>query len=94
MSWRRSSEYGDRTCSAEFAWFALVFSTFVGLGREATIFHSRLADLLTTKCAISYKRCYLGCTVPCLFICCTLPLMGADLPTKGIPPPLCLLDIA
>ena len=41
---KKKREYGDRIRSVEF-----VFSTFGGLGREATVFYSRLADLLSVK---------------------------------------------
>jgi len=34
----------------------LVFSTFGGLGREATVFHSRLADLLSKKHSTPYTK--------------------------------------
>ena len=51
----------------EFALFALlVLSTFGGLGREATIFYSRLADLLSIKHSsdfshmLSWMRCTLS----------------------------------
>ena len=40
-------EYGDRVHNVESASFTpLVFSTFGDLGREVSIFYSRLADLL------------------------------------------------
>jgi len=46
----KKREYGDRIRSVEFASFTpLVFSTFGGLGREATIFYSSLADLLSAQ---------------------------------------------
>ena len=51
----KKREYGDRVRNVEFASFTpLVFSTFGGLGREATIFYSRLADLLSRK----HDTCY------------------------------------
>ena len=44
----KKREYGDRVRSVECGSFTpLVFSTFGGLGRKATIFYSRLADLAT-----------------------------------------------
>ena len=54
--------------SVEFVSFTpLVFSTFDGLGREATVFYSRLADLLSVKRAtpyidrmLSWMRCSLS----------------------------------
>jgi len=46
----KKREYGDRIRNVEFASFTpLVFSTFGGLGREATIFYSCLADLLYSR---------------------------------------------
>ena len=43
----KKREYGDHVRSIESASFTpLVFSTFGGLGREASIFYSRLANLL------------------------------------------------
>ena len=43
----KKREYGDGIHSVESASFTpLVFSTFGGLGREASIFYSRLANLL------------------------------------------------
>ena len=53
--------------AVEFASFMpLVFSTFGGLGREASIFYSRLADLLASKHSsdfghmLSWMRCTLS----------------------------------
>ena len=46
----KKHEYGDRVHNVESASFTpLVFSTFGGLGREASIFYSRLADLLAIR---------------------------------------------
>ena len=51
----KKRENGDRVCSMECGSFIpLVFSTFGGLGREATIFYSRLADLLSKKHGTPY----------------------------------------
>jgi len=53
----KKREYGDRIRSVEFASFTpLVFSTFGGLGREATVFYSRLADLLSVQRGIPYNK--------------------------------------
>ena len=49
--------YADRVRSVESASFTpLVFSTFGGLGREATIFYSRLANLLAVRRNIQYSQ--------------------------------------
>ena len=63
----KKREYGDRVRAVEFASFTpLVFSTFGGLGREASIFYSRLADLLASKHSsdfshmLSWMRCTLS----------------------------------
>ena len=43
----KKCEYGDRVCSIKSVSFTpLVFFTFGGLGREASIFYSHLANLL------------------------------------------------
>ena len=53
----KKREYGDHVRSVESASFTpLVFSTFGGLGREATIFYSRLASLLAVRHNIQYSR--------------------------------------
>ena len=53
----KKQEYGDRVRSVESASFTpLVFSTFGGLGREATIFYSRLANLLAVRHNIQYSQ--------------------------------------
>ena len=50
MNFEKKREYGDRVRSVESASFTpLVFSTFGGLGREASIFYSHLADLLAVR---------------------------------------------
>ena len=49
--------YGDRIRYVEAASFTpLVFSTTGGMGREATIFYSRLADLLSRKDNLPYSQ--------------------------------------
>ena len=51
----KKREYGDRVRSVEHGSFTpLVFSTFGGLGREATVFYSRLSDLLSKKHSSPY----------------------------------------
>ena len=53
----KKHEYRDRVRSVESASFTpLVFSTFGGLGREASIFYSRLANLLAIRHAIQYSQ--------------------------------------
>jgi len=53
----KKREYGDRVRSVEHGSFTpLVFSTFGGLGREATVFYSRLADLLSKKHSTPYTK--------------------------------------
>jgi len=53
----KKREHGDHIRNVEFASFTpLVFSTFGGLGREATIFYSRLADLLSIKNDLFYNQ--------------------------------------
>jgi len=59
LFWRheleKKREYGDRVRSVDCGLFTpLVFSTFGGLGREATVFYSHLADLLSKKHGTSY----------------------------------------
>ena len=67
MKWR---EYRDRVRSMEHGSFtSLVFSLFGGLGREATVFYSRLADLLSKSTAPFTPRHFLYCIVvsPCCY---------------------------
>jgi len=53
----KKREYGDRVRSVEHGSFTpLVFSTLGGLGREATVFYSRLADLLSKKQSTPYTK--------------------------------------
>ena len=62
----KKREYGDRVRSVESASFTpLVFSTFGGLGREATIFYSRLANLLAVRHNIQYSQMlsWMRCTI-------------------------------
>ena len=59
----KKREYGDRVRSVESASFtplvfSRVFSTFGGLGREATIFYSRLANLLAVRHNINSASSY------------------------------------
>ena len=67
----KKQEYGDRIRSVECGSFIpLVFSTFGGLGREATIFYSRLAYLLSKKHdtpytkTLSLMRCSISFSLP------------------------------
>ena len=55
----KKKEYGDKVRSMEHGSFTpLVFSTFDGLGREATAFYSPLADSLSKKHSTPYTlRC-------------------------------------
>ena len=65
-------EYGDRVRSVEYGSFTpLVFSTFSGLGREATVFYSRLADLLLRKHGTSYAKTLslLRCSISFSLLC-------------------------
>jgi len=51
----KKREYGDRVRSVEHGSFTpLVFLTFGGLGREATVFYNHLADLLSKKHSTPY----------------------------------------
>ena len=62
----KKCEYGDHVRSVESASFTpLVFSTFGGLGREASIFYSRLADLLAIRHATQYSQMlsWMRCTI-------------------------------
>ena len=53
----KKREYGDRIRSVDCGSFTpLVFSTFGGLGKEATVFYNRLADLLSQKHNTSYNQ--------------------------------------
>jgi len=53
----KKREYGDRTRGVDGESFTpLVFSTFGGLGKEATIFYNRLANLLSQKHNTSYHQ--------------------------------------
>ena len=59
-------EYGDCVHSVESASFTpLVFSTVGGLGREASILYSRLADLLAIRYATQYSQMlsWMRCTI-------------------------------
>ena len=50
-------EYGDRIRQIEMASFTpLVFSTSGGMGREATAFYKRLADLISNKRNTTYSK--------------------------------------
>ena len=52
----KKREYGDRVREVELASFTpLVFATTGGMGREATIFYRRLADLLSRKSTVAYS---------------------------------------
>ena len=52
----KKQEYGDRVCTVECGSFTLlVFSTFGGLGMEATIFYNCLVDILSHKHGTSYN---------------------------------------
>ena len=68
MSSRRSENMGIVDCES---FTPLVFSTFGGLGKEATIFYNRLADLLSQKHSTSYNqtlswmRCALSFSLLC-----------------------------
>ena len=62
----KKREYGDCVRSVESASFTpLVFSTFGGLGREASILYSRLADLLAIRHATQYSQMlsWMRCTI-------------------------------
>ena len=53
----KKREYGDRIRNVDCESFTpLVFSTFGGLGKEATIFYNHLADLLSQKHNTSYNQ--------------------------------------
>ena len=52
----KKREYGDRIREVEMASFTpLVFATTGGMGREATAFYKRLADLLANKNNVAYS---------------------------------------
>ena len=62
----KKCEYGDHVCNVESASFMpLVFSTFGDLGREASTFYSRLADLLAIWYATQYSHMlsWMRCTI-------------------------------
>ena len=68
----KKREYGDRVRSVEHGSFTpLVFSTFSGLGREATVFYSRLADLLSKKHSTPYTKILslLRCSISFSLLC-------------------------
>jgi len=70
----KKREYGDRIRSVEHGSFTpLVFSTFGGLGREATAFYSRLADLFSKKHSTSYTKTLslLCCSISFSLLCST-----------------------
>ena len=53
----KKREYGDRIRQIEMASFTpLVFSTTGGMGREATAFYKRLADLISNKRNTTYSK--------------------------------------
>ena len=59
-------EYGDRVREIEQASFTpLVFATTGGMGREASIFYRRLADLLSHRNNVTYNTtlAWLRCTL-------------------------------
>jgi len=59
----KKREYGDRIRSVECGSFTpLLFSTFGGLGREAVVFYSRLANLVAKKHGTPYSK-----TLPLIF---------------------------
>jgi len=69
----KKREYGDRIRNVECGSFTLlVFSTFGGLGREAVVFYSLLADLLAKKHGTPYSKTLLCCVVPSHFLYCVL----------------------
>ena len=62
----KKREYGDHVRNVESASFTpLVFSTFGGLGREASIFCSCIADLLAIQHATQYSQMlsWMWCTI-------------------------------
>ena len=62
----KKREYGDHVCSVELACFTLlIFSTFGGLGREASIFYSWLANLLAVRHNTQYSQIlsWMQCTI-------------------------------
>ena len=66
MQWNNYAMQLFRIRSVESASFTpLVFSTFGGLGREATIFSSRLANLLAVRHNIQYSQMlsWMRCTI-------------------------------
>ena len=70
LYWRheqeKKREYGDRVREVEYASFTpLIFATTGGMGKEATIFYHRLADLLSHKSKVTYDitLAWLRCTL-------------------------------
>ena len=62
----KKREYGDRVQEVEHASFtSLVFATTGGIGKEATIFYPRLADLLSCRSKVTYDitLAWLRCTL-------------------------------
>ena len=62
----KKREYGDRVREIEQASFTpLVFATTGGMGREASIFYRRLADLLSHRNNVTYNTtlAWLRCTL-------------------------------
>ena len=62
----KKREYGDRVREIKYASFTpLIFATTGGIGREATIFYRRLADLLSHKNNVPYDTmlAWLRCTL-------------------------------
>ena len=69
----KKREYGDRVRTVECGSFTpLVFSLFGGLGKEATIFYDRLADLLAHKHGTSYNRMlsWMHCAIQAFSLLC------------------------
>ena len=63
---KKKREYGDCVREAEHASFTpLVFATNGGMGKKATIFYCRLADLLSRKSKVTYDitLAWLRCTL-------------------------------
>ena len=87
----RRHELEDRIRNVDCESFTqLVFSTFGGLGKEATIFYNRLADLLSQKHntppysqTLSWMHCALSFSLlryPVLAICRSRKLQSTELP--------------
>ena len=67
----KKREYRDKVKSVEHGSFTpLVFSTFGGLGREATVFYNCLADLLSKKHDTPYTKTFslLCCSISFLLL--------------------------